>query len=77
MLTIHQTKFGKSRQVPMHTSTVEALRRYRWMRDLAGLSADDDAPFFVGPRGTTARTATEHPQVGSRLRSAARATGLA
>ena len=36
MLSIHQTKFGKSRQVPMHPSTVDALRRYRWMRDLAG-----------------------------------------
>ena len=51
MLTIHQTKFGKSRQVPMHLSTVEALRRYCWMRDLAGESAQDDAPFFVGTRG--------------------------
>jgi integrase len=51
MLTIHQTKFGKSRQVPMHLSTVEALRRYRWMRDLAGESAQDAAAFFVGTRG--------------------------
>jgi integrase len=51
MLTIHQTKFAKSRQVPMHPSTVEALRRYRWMHDLAGASAQDDAPFFVGTRG--------------------------
>ena len=51
MLTIHLTKFGKSRQVPMHLSTVEALRRYCWMRDLAGESAQDDAPFFVGTRG--------------------------
>ena len=51
ILTIHQTKFGKSRQVPMHTSTVEALRHYRWMRDLAGLSADDDSPLFVATRG--------------------------
>lgn len=51
LLTIHQTKFAKSRQVPMHPSTVEALRRYRWMRDLAGESTQDDAPFFVGTRG--------------------------
>ena len=51
MLTIHRTKFGKSRQVPMHPSTVEALRRYRWMRDLTGALAQDDAPFFVGLRG--------------------------
>ena len=51
MLTIHQTKFGKSRQVPLHLSTVEALRRYCWMRDLAGESAQDGAPFFIGTRG--------------------------
>jgi integrase len=51
MLTIHQAKFSKSRQVPMHPSAVQALRRYRWMRDLAGESAADDAPFFMGTRG--------------------------
>ena len=51
ILTIHQTKFGKSRQVPMHLSTVEALRRYRWMRNLAGESVQDTAAFFVGTRG--------------------------
>jgi len=51
MLSIHQTKFGKSRQVPMHPSTVDALRRYRWMRDMAGESAAQDAAFFVGTRG--------------------------
>ena len=51
VLSIHQTKFGKSRQVPMHPSTVDALRRYRWMRDLAGESATEDASFFVGTRG--------------------------
>jgi integrase len=51
MLSIHQTKFGKSRQVPMHPSTVDALRRYRWMRDLTGEPAVDDAAFFIGTRG--------------------------
>ena len=51
MLTIRQAKFGKSRQVPMHPSTVEALRHYRWTRDLAGESAAPDAAFFVGTRG--------------------------
>ncbi len=51
MLTIRQAKFGKSRQVPMHPSTVQALRRYCWMRDLAGESAQEDSPFFVGTRG--------------------------
>ena len=51
MLTIHLAKFGKSRQVPLHSSTVEALRVYRGRRDLAGISAQDEAPFFVGTRG--------------------------
>lgn len=51
MLTIHLAKFGKSRQVPLHPSTVEALRRYRERRDLAGASAQDDTPFFAGTRG--------------------------
>ena len=51
MLTIHLAKFGKSRQVPLHSSTVEALRLYRGRRDLAGISAQDEAPFFVGTRG--------------------------
>lgn len=51
MLSIYQTKFGKSRQVPMHPSTVDALRRYRRMRDLAGEAAADDAAFFIGTRG--------------------------
>ncbi|MHB8304123.1 MAG: tyrosine-type recombinase/integrase [Acidobacteriaceae bacterium] len=51
MLTIHQTKFGKSRQVPLHPSTVEALRRYLWMRNLAGSFEQDEAPLFIGTRG--------------------------
>ena len=51
ILTIHQAKFGKSHQVPMHPSTVEALRRYRRLRELAVESAAADDPFFVTTRG--------------------------
>jgi integrase len=51
MLTIHQTKFGKSRQVPLHPSTVEALRRYLWMRRLVGNFEQDEAPLFIRTRG--------------------------
>jgi integrase len=51
MLTLHRTKFGKSRQVPMHHSCVQALRRYRSMRDLSGESAQDEAAFFIATRG--------------------------
>ncbi len=51
MLTIHQAKFGKSRQVPLHPSTIEALHRYRWIRDLAGDFAGDAAPLLIRTRG--------------------------
>jgi integrase len=32
LLTIRRTKFAKSRQVPLHLSTVQALSQYRWTR---------------------------------------------
>jgi integrase len=50
MLTIRRTKFAKSRQVPLHPSATEALRRYRRVRDPL-VEVTDDAPFFVGWRG--------------------------
>jgi len=50
MLTIRRTKFAKSRQVPMHPSTVEALRRYRRIRDRLAEAAEE-TPFFIGSRG--------------------------
>jgi integrase len=50
MLTIRQTKFAKSRQVPMHPSAIAALRRYRRLRDLA-ISDTEESPFFVATRG--------------------------
>jgi len=51
MLTIHLTKFAKSRQVPMHHSTIDSLRCYRSARDLSGESTQASAPFFIGTRG--------------------------
>ena len=51
MLRIHLTKFGKSRQAPVHPSTLEALRQYCQRSDLAGESDGDDTAFFVGSRG--------------------------
>jgi integrase len=51
MLTIRQTKFAKSRQVPLHHSTIDSLRRYRSARDLSGESTEGNAPFFIGTRG--------------------------
>ena len=51
MLLIRKAKFGKSRQVPMHPSTIEALRRYRRTLDRSGESTDPEAAFFIGTRG--------------------------
>ena len=51
IITIHQTKFGKTRQLPVHESTVRALQRYRTELNRSGYSSDDDAYFFVGTRG--------------------------
>jgi integrase len=51
MLLIRKAKFGKSRQVPMHPSTINALRRYRRTLDMAGEPAEPEAAFFIGTRG--------------------------
>lgn len=50
ILTIRQTKFAKSRQVPVHPSTIEALRRYRRQR-ARHVPTTADMPFLVGSRG--------------------------
>jgi integrase len=54
-ITVRQTKFGKSRLLPLHSSTVEALTRYRQMRNRQTRSRQvgvtPDTPFFVGSRG--------------------------
>jgi integrase len=50
MLTIRQTKFAKSRQLPLHPSTVDALERYRWLRTMQ-VRTTPETPFFVGTRG--------------------------
>lgn len=50
VLMIRQTKFAKSRLVPVHSSTVRALTRYRRLRSLQ-VATTADTPFFVGTRG--------------------------
>ena len=50
MLTVRQTKFAKSRQLPLHSSTVEALLRYRRMRNFH-IVVTPETNFFVGTRG--------------------------
>ena len=50
VLIVRQTKFAKSRQVPLHPSTREMLARYRRQR-LRQVPTPADSPFFVGSRG--------------------------
>ena len=48
ILIVRRTKFGKSRLIPVHASTREALRRYRAIRDRICPRAPS---FFVSERG--------------------------
>lgn len=50
MLTIRQTKFAKSRYVPLHPSAVETLMQYRSLRN-AHIQVTEDTPFFISTRG--------------------------
>jgi integrase len=50
MLTIRQTKFAKSRYVPIHPSTLEILKQYRSKRNLY-IAVTDHTPFFISARG--------------------------
>jgi integrase len=50
LLQVRQTKFAKSRRVPVHPTTLAALRRYVTLRDRE-VATTEDAPFFVGTRG--------------------------
>ena len=52
ILFIRESKFGKSRQVPIHTSTSMALARYTHQRDLI-FRSPDNAHFFLSDRGAT------------------------
>ena len=50
ILTIRRTKFGKSRHVPVHSSTVDALKKYAARRDR--IVPEPTAAFFISERGT-------------------------
>jgi len=50
MLIVRQTKFAKSRQLPLHPSTVAVLARYRLQRT-RHVSTMDDTPFLISSRG--------------------------
>jgi integrase len=57
ILHIRQTKFGKSRFVPLHPSATRALQRYVRQRDREPSSTATDF-FFVFDHGQPARTAS-------------------
>ena len=50
LLVVRESKFGKSRQVPIHPSTTMALKRYARQRDQV-FPHPADSPFFVSDRG--------------------------
>lgn len=50
MLTIRQTKFAKSRQLPIHPSTVVALAHYRRQR-ARHVATSTGMPFLISSRG--------------------------
>jgi integrase/recombinase XerD len=47
ILYVRESKFHKSRAVPLHSTAVEGLRSYRRARDVRGHRMDGEAPFFV------------------------------
>jgi integrase len=47
VLYVHESKFHKSRALPLHPTTIERLREYRHARDAKGHRKDADAPFFI------------------------------
>jgi integrase len=51
VLTIRDTKFGKSRQVPVHSSTIAALDQYARERNQEHPAPRTPA-FFLSTRGT-------------------------
>jgi len=51
LITVRCSKFGKSRQVPLHGTTTAALRRYAARRDRA-CSHPSTPSFLVSPAGT-------------------------
>lgn len=51
VLLVRETKFKKTRHVPLSASAVARLQAYLRQRLKAGLSTSDDAPLFVNRRG--------------------------
>ncbi|OAI10526.1 integrase [Methylomonas lenta] len=50
LLSIRKTKFAKSRYVPLHPTTIKALKQYRVLRN-ANIHVTEDTTFFISTRG--------------------------
>jgi len=59
MLTVRQTKFAKSRLVPLHSTTVRALKQYLVLRQ-RHLPTVQDGPFLASAKGTALAKRTVH-----------------
>ena len=59
ILIVRMSKFGKSREVPLHPSTTEALALYARKRDEAQFKPKD-ASFFISSRGKRLDDSTVH-----------------
>lgn len=59
-LTIRQTKFCKSRLVPLHPTGTAALTQYLTARQHFSTAAVPDAPLFVSPSGAALAKRTVH-----------------
>jgi integrase len=58
-LTVRQTKFAKSRLVPLHPTTVRALKQYLDLRK-RHVPALQNGPFLVSAKGTAPHKRTVH-----------------
>jgi len=59
MLTVRQTKFAKSRLVPLHPTAVQALKQYLTLRQ-RHLPMVQDGPFLASAKGTALTKRTVH-----------------
>jgi integrase len=59
VLVVRMSKFGKSREMPLHPSTTEALAHYAWKRDKAQPKPKDTS-FFISGRGKRLEDSTVH-----------------
>jgi len=72
LLLVRESKFHKSRLLPLSPGVSDALRRYQAERDHRALPREPEAPFFVNER----RTACAYPLVCATFLCVARRVGV-